>query len=75
MSLKLGKTFNLNVRTDKLYEKVSNSLLMFSIVLESESIKLDSRPLHWRFDFGDFPPMDISLDSETGLLKEITVFI
>lgn len=75
MSIRLSKTYNLNSNTIKHFEKVSESLILLNITIENESLKLDSRPLHWRYDFGDFPPLDISFDSETGLLKEITIFI
>lgn len=75
MEIRLNKTYNLNLQIIKYFEKVSENLILLNIILESDSLKWDSRPIHKRYDFGDFPPLDISFDSETGLLKEITIFI
>lgn len=75
MSIRLNKTYNLNSHIIKHFEKASENLILLNITLESDSLKLDSRPIHKRYDFGDFPPLDISIDSETGLVKEITIFI
>ncbi|MGL4453331.1 MAG: hypothetical protein ACRCTZ_19385 [Sarcina sp.] len=75
MVIRLNKTYNLNSYISKHFEKISESLILLNITLESDSLKLDSRPLHKRYDFGDFPPLDISFDSVTGLVKEITIFI
>jgi hypothetical protein len=75
MSLKLVKTYSINATCSNNLEKVSENLILFNIEMKSDMLHFDSRPYHWRCDFGDFPPLDISLDSETGILKEITVFI
>ncbi|MCD1259304.1 hypothetical protein B5M42_010695 [Paenibacillus athensensis] len=75
MSIKLSKLYQLDSRGYKYFEKVSEDLILFNLEIKGDSLHFDSRPVHWRCDFGDFPPMDISLDSATGLLKEITVFI
>lgn len=75
MAIQIDKTYNLNSRIIKYLEKVSENLILFTIEVEADTLMLDSRPLHWRYDFGDFPPLDISFDSETGLIKEITIFI
>ncbi|MPN45301.1 hypothetical protein SDC9_192868 [bioreactor metagenome] len=75
MTIRLNKTYNLNSRIIKRFEKVSENLILLNVTLESDSLKMDSRPLHKRYDFGDFPPLDISFDSETGLIKEITIFV
>lgn len=75
MNFRFNKTYDYETRITKQVEKVSDSLTLFNIALESDSLNLDSRPLHKRYEFGDFPPLDISFDSETGMLKEFTIFI
>lgn len=75
MTLSLKKTYNLYSQTTKCLEKISENLTMLNITFKIDMFQLDSRPIHKRYDFGDFPPLDISFDSETGLLKEITIFI
>lgn len=75
MNFQFKKTYDYETRIIKQVEKVSDGLVLFNIVLESDSLNLDSRPLHKRYEFGDFPPFDISFDSETGMLKEFTIFI
>jgi hypothetical protein len=59
-------------------ESVSEDLVLVNLELTLDSYKFDkfkTRPLHCLYYFGDFPPLDISFDSETGLLKEITLFV
>lgn len=75
MNFRLKKTYDYETQINKQVENVSDSLTLFNIALESDSLNLDSRPLHKRYEFGDFPPLDISFDSETGMLKEFTIFI
>lgn len=75
MEFRFKKTYDYETKIIKQVDKVSDSLTLFNIVLESDSLDLDSRPLHKRYEFGDFPPLDISFDSETGMLKEFTIFI
>lgn len=75
MEFRFKKTYDYETRLIKQVDKVSDSLALFNIVLESDSLDLASRPLHKRYEFGDFPPLDISFDSETGMLKEFTIFI
>lgn len=75
MRVRLNKTYHFDSNIIKYFEKVSESLILFNIAVKSESVKFDSRPIHFRYDFGDFPPFDISFDSESGLLREITIFI
>lgn len=75
MILSLKKTYNLYSQTTKCLEKISENLTMLNITFETDMFQFDSRPIHKRYDFGDFPPLDISFDSETGLLKEMTIFI
>ena len=75
MGVKLNKTYNSDSNIIKYFEKVSETLILFNITVKSDSVKLNSRPIHFRYDFGDFPPLDISFDSESGLLREITIFI
>ncbi|WPP42615.1 hypothetical protein SK066_06655 [Paenibacillus hunanensis] len=74
MSLQLMKTYDVNATCIKSVEAVSEDLILFNIEMRS-TLNFDSRPYHWRCDFGNVPPLDLSLDSETGLIKEITVFI
>ncbi|QOR35929.1 hypothetical protein IMX26_03670 [Clostridium sp. 'deep sea'] len=69
------KTYDYETRIIKQVDKVSDNLTLFNIALDSDSLNLDSRPIHKRYEFGDFPPLDISFDSETGMLKEFTIFI
>lgn len=75
MGVQLNKTYNFNSNIIKCFEKVSETLILFNITVKNDSVKLVSRPIHFRYDFGDFPPLDISFDSESGLLREITIFI
>ena len=75
MSIILTKIYQIDSYSYKYFEKASEDLVLFTLEMIGDSLPFDSRPVHWRCDFGDFPPMDISLDSDTGLLKEITIFI
>lgn len=75
MNFRFKKIYDYDTQLIKQIEKVSESLIMFNIALESDSVQFDSRPLHKRYKFGDFPPLDISFDSETGMLREFTIFI
>ena len=75
MKIQINKIYKSGLHITKYFEKVSDNLILFNIIVENDSFKLDSRPIHWRYDFGDFPPLDISFDSDTGLIKEITIFI
>lgn len=75
MNFLFKKIYDYETRALKQVEKVSDNLTLFNVIIESDSLKLDSRPLHKRYEFGDFPPLDISFDSETGLIKEFTIFI
>lgn len=75
MEFRFKKIYDYETRLIKQVDRVSDSLTLFNIALESDSLDLDSRPLHKRYEFGDFPPLDISFDSETGMLKEFTIFI
>ena len=75
MTLRLNKTYNLYVKNSKSLEKISQDMTMLNIDFEGDIISFDDRPAHMRFEFGACPPLDISFDSVTGLLKEITVFI
>lgn len=75
MNFRFKKTYDYETIIVKQVEKVSDSLALLNIALENDSLNLDSRPLHKRYEFGDFPPFDISFDSETGMLKEFTIFV
>lgn len=75
MKVQLNKTYNIDSNIIKSFEKVSESLVLFNIVVKSDAVKFDARPIHLRYDFGDFPPFDVSFDSESGLVREITIFI
>lgn len=75
MGVRLKKIYDLNSDIIKSFERVSGDLVLCNIKVKTEEFNLDSRPLHWRYDFGDFPPLDISFDSESYLLKEITIFV
>lgn len=75
MSLELMKTYNIHSIYIQSIESVSEDLILFNSEMQSNGLNLEARPYHWRCDFGNVPPLDISRDSETGLLKEITIFI
>lgn len=75
MNLILSKTYNFFSSINMAVENISAELILISIELKGHELSFDARPYHWRCDFGDFPPLDISLDSETGLIKEVTIFI
>lgn len=75
MGIRINTMYNIDLWVVKKFEKVSENLILVNIMIESDLLNLDSRPVHCRYEFGDFPPLDISLDSETGLIKEITIFI
>lgn len=75
MGIKIRKLYNVESYSIRSFESVSDELILINLDLKSDSLNLDSRPFHYRYDFGDFPPLDISFDSETGLLKEITLFV
>jgi hypothetical protein len=75
MELIVKKLYDIQSFSTINVESVSEELVMINLELKPDSINFDSRPLHCRYDFGDFPPLDISFDSETGLLKEITLFV
>ncbi len=75
VSLQLMKTYDIHATCIKNIELVSDDLILFNMEVQSDQFDLQSRPYHWRYDFGNFPPLDIAFDSETGLLKELTIFI
>jgi len=75
MNLKFLKEYDIDSSSSRYFENVSQDLVLLTIELKVDKVNFDSRPFHWRCEFGDFPPLDISVDSETGLLKEVTVFI
>jgi hypothetical protein len=75
MDFRFKKSYDYYTQTIIQVGKVSGNLILLNIALESYSLKLDSRPLHKRYKFGDFPPLDVSFDSETGMIKELTIFI
>jgi len=75
MDLVVKKLYDIQSYSTINVESVSEELVLIDLELQPDSINFDSRPLHCRYDFGDFPPLDISFDSETGLLKEITLFV
>jgi len=75
MRISIKMLYNIESFAIRSVESVSDELILINIELKTESVNFDSRPFHCRYDFGDFPPLDISFDSETGLLKEITLFV
>ncbi len=75
MNLTLAKTYPINAISIQNVESVSENLVLLNFELRSDKLHWDARPYHWLYDFGDFPPLDVSFDSETGLLKEMTIFI
>lgn len=75
MTLVLQKVYDIDSNSNRVIESVSEDLVLLTNEVKADTVNFDSRPYHWRCEFGDFPPLDISLDSDTGLLKEITVFI
>ncbi len=75
MGIKIKKLYNIESFSARSFESVSDELILINLELKADSVYFDSRPFHYRYDFGDFPPLDISFDSETGLLKEITLFV
>lgn len=75
MLVKYYKSYPMRTTVIKSYEKISSDLLLFNIMFQLDEFQYDSRPIHKRYEFGDFPPFDVSFDSQTGLLKEITLFI
>lgn len=75
MEIKVKKLYNIESFSTINFESVSDELILINLELKADSVNFDARPFHCRYDFGDFPPLDISFDSETGLLKEITLFV
>ncbi len=75
MNLILAKTYPINAISIQNVESVSEDLILLNLELRGDKLHWDARPYHWLYDFGDFPPLDVSFDSETGLLKEMTIFI
>lgn len=75
MGVKLYKCYEIVSCCDKYFERVGDRLVLLNIELKGSSLTFDSRPYHWRYDYSNIPPLDLSLDSETGLLKEITIFL
>ena len=75
MSLKFIKVYDIDSNSSRYIESVSDDLTLLTNEVAANDVNLDSRPYHWRCDFGDFPSLDISIDSETGILKEVTIFI
>lgn len=75
MGINIKKIYNIESFSAISFESVSDELILINLELKADSVNFDSRPFHYRYDFGDFPPLDISFDSETGLLKEITLFV
>jgi hypothetical protein len=77
MELVVNKLYDIQSSSNINVESVAEDLVLVNLELTLDSYKFDkfkTRPLHCLYYFGDFPPLDISFDSETGLLKEITFF-
>lgn len=75
MGISINKLYNFESFSDRSFESVSDELILINLELKADLVNFHSRPFHYRYDFGDFPPLDIAFDSETGLLKEITLFV
>ncbi len=78
MELVVNKLYDIQSFSNINVESVAEDLVLVNLELTLDSYKFDkfkTRPLHCLYYFGDFPPLDISFDSETGLLKEITLFV
>lgn len=79
MELVVNKLYDIQTCSVLNVESVSEDLVLVNLALTLDSYKFDkfaTRPLHCLYDFErNIPPLDISLDSETGLLKEITLFV
>ena len=79
MELVVNKLYDIQSCSVLNVESVSEDLVLVNLALTLDSYKFDkfkTRPLHCLYDFErNIPPLDISLDSETGLLKENTLFV
>lgn len=72
-----GKTKK-ETESKRTFECMGNQFVLVTITMSTSSKNsshLLPRPFHWRLADGKNPPLDISIDPESGLLREITFFI
>ena len=72
-----GKTKK-ETESKRTFECMGNQFVLVTITMSAfstNSSHLLPRPFHWRLADGKNPPLDISIDPESGLLREITFFI
>lgn len=74
MELVVNKLYNIQSSSNLNVESVAKDLVLVNVELKLDTYNFDSG-LICSYYFGDFPPLDIFIDSRTGLLKEITFFV
>lgn len=66
------------VKSHRVLEYMGHQFVLVTITMSlfsAHSSHLLPRPYHWRLADGKNPPLDVSIDPESGLLREITFFI
>jgi len=78
MGLLLARTINSAETSNRSLEHMGHQFVLVTINMSAfltDTTHLLPRPYHWRLADGKNPPLDVSIDSQSGLIREITVFL